>query len=89
MPVEATTYSIVYWNSPYFYNYFEYEHKFETIQEALSYSPTEFNWWEQQGFIQWLYMMSSSNGSKSSLQITNPIPHAHEFIANLQVGFDQ
>ena len=46
MPVEATAYSIVYWNSPYFDNYFEYEYEFETIQEALSYSPTEYNWWE-------------------------------------------
>ncbi|HUV75327.1 MAG TPA: hypothetical protein VMW00_01600 [Dehalococcoidales bacterium] len=46
MPVEATAYSIVYWSSPYFDNYFEYEYQFETIQEALSYSPTEFNWWE-------------------------------------------
>jgi len=46
MPVEATAYSIVYWSSPYFDDYFEYEHRFDTIQEALSYSPTEFNWWD-------------------------------------------
>ena len=46
MPVEATAYSIVYWSYPYFDNYFIYDFEFETIQEALSYSPTEFNWWE-------------------------------------------
>lgn len=46
MPVEATTLSIVYWSNAYFDNYFIYDFEFETIQEALSYSPTEFNWWE-------------------------------------------
>lgn len=45
-PIEATALSIVNWKSPDYYNYFEYEFQFETIQEALSYSPTEFNWWE-------------------------------------------
>ena len=46
MPVEATIYSIIYWSSPYFDEYFEYEFKFETINEALQYSPSEFNWWD-------------------------------------------
>jgi hypothetical protein len=46
MPVEATAFSIVYWDSPYFDNYFQYDRQFETIQEALTYSPTEFDWWE-------------------------------------------
>jgi len=46
MPVEATAFSIVYWGSPYFDNYFKYERQFETIQEALAYGPTEFDWWE-------------------------------------------
>jgi len=46
VPVEATAYSIVDGKSPDFYRYFEYEYQFETIQEALSYSPTEFNWWD-------------------------------------------
>ena len=46
MPVEATAYSIVYWSYPHFDNYFEYEFEFETIHEALVYSPTEFNWWD-------------------------------------------
>ena len=46
MPVEATTYSIVYWSNRYFDNYFIYDYEFETIYEALDYSPSEFNWWE-------------------------------------------
>lgn len=46
MPVEATAYSIVYWWDAYFDNYFLYDHEFETIGEALEYSPTEFDWWE-------------------------------------------
>jgi len=45
MPVEATTYDMVTWSSPYFDNYFEYDHSFETIQEALDYSQGEFDWW--------------------------------------------
>jgi len=46
MPVEATTYSIVYWWDMYFDDYFVYDHQFEDIQEALDYSPNEFDWWE-------------------------------------------
>jgi hypothetical protein len=45
MPVEATTYSIVYWSDTYFDNYFVYDYQFENIQEALDYSPNEFDWW--------------------------------------------
>jgi hypothetical protein len=45
MPVEATTYSIVYWSNTYFDNYFVYDYQFENIQEALDYSPNEFDWW--------------------------------------------
>jgi hypothetical protein len=45
MPVEATTYSIVYWSDTYFDNYFVYDHQFEGIQEALDYGPNEFDWW--------------------------------------------
>ena len=45
MPVESTTYSIVYWSNIYFDNYFVYDHRFENIQEALDYSPNEFDWW--------------------------------------------
>jgi hypothetical protein len=46
MPVESTTMSVAWWDSPYFDNYFTYEHQFETIQDALSYSETEFDWWK-------------------------------------------
>jgi len=46
MPVEATTYSIVYWWNPHFEEYFVYDYEFEMIHQALEYSPTEFNWWE-------------------------------------------
>lgn len=45
MPVEATQWSIVYWDNPFFENYFDAERNFETIQEALEYSPTGFDWW--------------------------------------------
>ena len=45
MPVEATTYEIVYWGHPQFDDYFVYDYEFETIQEALEYGPTEFDWW--------------------------------------------
>jgi len=45
MPVEATTYEIVYWEHPDFDDYFVYDYEFETIQEAIEYSPNEFDWW--------------------------------------------
>jgi len=45
MPVEATQMAVVYWNSPYFNNYFKYERQFETIQQALSYNAADFDWW--------------------------------------------
>ncbi|MFH0847285.1 MAG: hypothetical protein V1894_04435 [Chloroflexota bacterium] len=45
MPVEATQLSVVYWDNPYFNNYFRYDRTFETIQDALIYGPTEFDWW--------------------------------------------
>jgi len=46
MPVEATAWAIVYWDNPYFENYFEYPvGEFETIQEVMEYAPEEFNWW--------------------------------------------
>jgi len=45
MPVEATSYELVYWEHPNFDNYFDYDYEFETIQEALEYSPNEFDWW--------------------------------------------
>jgi len=45
MPVEPTTYSIIYWSDIYFDNYFVYDYQFENIQEALDSSPNEFDWW--------------------------------------------
>ncbi len=47
MPVEPTAYSIVYWQAISFDNYFVYDYRFETIQDALEYQPDEFNWWEE------------------------------------------
>lgn len=46
MPVEATRFDIVSWHNQYFDNYFEYDQQFETIEDALDYSYTEFDWWE-------------------------------------------
>jgi hypothetical protein len=45
MPVEATTRQVVWWEDPSFNNYFVYDREFETIQDALAYSQTEFDWW--------------------------------------------
>jgi len=45
MPVEATAYDMVSWYSSYFNNYFKYDRSFETIQDALAYSQSEFDWW--------------------------------------------
>lgn len=45
MPVEATEYDVVWWSNPYWDNYFEYDHLFETIHDALDYSHSEFDWW--------------------------------------------
>jgi hypothetical protein len=46
MPVESTNMHVVWWSSSYFDNYFKYDHAFETIQNALEYSETEFDWWK-------------------------------------------
>jgi len=46
MPVESTNIEIVWWDDPYFDNYFAYDYEFETIDDALAYSETEFDWWE-------------------------------------------
>lgn len=45
-PIETIALSIVNWKSPDYYNYFEYEFQFETIQEAVEYNPTDFEWWK-------------------------------------------
>lgn len=46
MPVESTTIEIVWWDNPYFDNYFTYDYEFETIHEAIAYYESEFDWWE-------------------------------------------
>lgn len=46
MPVESTTIEIVWWDDPYFDNYFIYDNEFETIQEAIAYNESEFDWWK-------------------------------------------
>jgi hypothetical protein len=43
MPVESTNMVVVLWDSPHFDNYFKYDHSFETIQDALKYSETEYD----------------------------------------------
>jgi hypothetical protein len=45
IPVEATTIEIVYPTSPFYDKYFRYDRVFDTINEALDYSPTQFDWW--------------------------------------------
>ena len=47
MPVEATAFSIVYWQAASFDTYFVYDYGFETIQDALENQPDQFNWWEE------------------------------------------
>ena len=46
LPVEATIQRIVRPTELHFDQYFEYDHLFETIHDALEYKPTEFNWWD-------------------------------------------
>ncbi|MBE0525265.1 MAG: hypothetical protein IBX40_13185 [Methanosarcinales archaeon] len=46
MPVEATSVRVVWWSDPNFDNYWIYDHKFETIQEAIDYYESEFDWWK-------------------------------------------
>lgn len=46
MPVEATQYALVKRDNPYFDLYFEYDHWFETILDALEFDSDEFNWWK-------------------------------------------
>jgi uncharacterized protein (DUF3084 family) len=46
IPVEATIPSVVWWEYPYFNDYFKYDRSFETIQEALAYNSTDYDWWK-------------------------------------------
>jgi hypothetical protein len=45
IPVESTNIQVILWSNPNFDNYFVYDDSLETIQEALEYSETEFDWW--------------------------------------------
>lgn len=49
MPVEATKIEVVWWENPNFEDYFNYDHDFETVQDALAYSKTGFDWWNVDG----------------------------------------
>ena len=44
-PVEATVPEVIYPDDPYYDNYFDYDHIFESIEDAVKHSPTEFDWW--------------------------------------------
>ena len=46
MPVESTTLEVVWWSDTNFDNYWEYENRFETIQDAIAYSQSDYDWWE-------------------------------------------
>lgn len=46
MPVEPTTHSIVYWENPYFDNYFVYTLEYETIFDAIELKTGAFDWWD-------------------------------------------
>jgi len=47
IPVEAMNFSIIPWDNPYINEYHSYDHKFETIHEALGHAPTkDYDWWE-------------------------------------------
>jgi len=46
MPVESTNIEVVWWDDPHFDDYFTYDYEFETIQEAVAYSESEFDWWK-------------------------------------------
>jgi len=46
MPVESTNIQVVWWEDPNFDGYFTYDYSFDTIQEAIAYSESEFDWWD-------------------------------------------
>ena len=46
MPVESTTLEIVWWDDPYFDNYFVYDRELEDIHGAIAYLKYEFDWWK-------------------------------------------
>ena len=46
IPVESTNVGVVSWEDANFDNYFKYDGSFETIEDSLAYSETEFDWWQ-------------------------------------------
>lgn len=46
MPVESTNLEVVWWSDTNFDNYWEYEDRFETVQDAIAYNESEYDWWE-------------------------------------------
>jgi hypothetical protein len=53
IPVEATQYQIIYPANPYINRYYEYDHSFETIYDALQHNYYEFDWWESYEEFNW------------------------------------
>ena len=49
MPVESVTIEVVWWEDPYYDNYWNYDNMFETIQEAVDYNESGFDWWKSAG----------------------------------------
>lgn len=48
IPIEATTSQIIMPNNPQWESYYKYVAKFETIEDALRHSQTEFDWWNKE-----------------------------------------
>jgi len=46
MPVESTTLEVVWWSDSNFDGYWEYDDRFETIQEAIDYCESGYDWWK-------------------------------------------
>jgi len=46
MPVESTNLEVVWWEDSNFDNYWEYEDRFETVQDAIAYDESDYDWWE-------------------------------------------
>ncbi len=46
MPVESTSIRVVWWDDQNWDGYWEYDRRFETIQDALEYSEYGYDWWE-------------------------------------------
>jgi len=45
-PVESIRIELVWQYDRYFNNYFTYDYAFETIQDAIMYDESDFDWWK-------------------------------------------